>query len=289
MSAMLNKHQQMPQRWPAPGKINLFLHIVGKRPDGYHELQTVFQFLDYGDELSFKLANDGIVQRSYDYGFDQQSDLCLRAACLLKEFAPRSAGVTIGLQKRLPMGAGLGGGSSDAATVLIALNKLWKLGMDRSQLAEIGLQLGADVPVFVQGRSAWAEGVGERLTPIELDERWFLVINPNICVSTAEVFANKHLTARPQMMKIRAFQEAANLHFGENQLEPVVRAKYPEVEELFTWLNEFGEPRMSGSGGSVFMPLTNRQQGLDLLPEKPSAATGFVARGVNFHPLHEAF
>ena len=278
---------QRNRTWPAPAKLNLFLHVTGKRADGYHELQTIFQFLDYGDELRFELHDDGVISRDYDFGFDQQNDLCLRAARLLSQYAPsaHNPGVTISLQKKLPMGGGLGGGSSDAATVLLALNQLWEIGLNRSRLAELGLTLGADVPVFVMGQSAWAEGVGERLTPIDLVSRWFLVINPDICVSTAEVFANKHLTARPQMMKIRAFQKADQLHFGENQLEPIVRAEYPQVEAIFEWLSQFGEPRMSGSGGAVFLPLSDRQQGLNILENRPSDVTGFVAKGINHHPL----
>ncbi|MEM7360800.1 MAG: 4-(cytidine 5'-diphospho)-2-C-methyl-D-erythritol kinase [Pseudomonadota bacterium] len=280
---MINESSKI---WPAPAKINLFLHVVGKRPDGYHELQTVFQFLDFSDELHFRLNDHGQVKRDYDYGFDESTDLCLRAAHLVKSHAQEHCGVTISLSKKLPMGGGLGGGSSDAATVLIALNQLWNVGLSRAELAELGLQLGADVPVFVQGQAAWAEGVGERLTPLDLDEKWFLVINPNICVSTAKVFAHKHLTARPQMMKIRAFQEADQVHFGDNQLEPIVRAEYPEVDRLFRWLQAFGEPRMSGSGGAVFLPLEGRQQGLEILEKRPSRTTGFVAKGVNLHPLY---
>jgi len=173
--------------WPAPAKINLFLHVVGKRADGYHNLQTVFQFLDYGDELYFDLNNRGKISRRYDFGFGEEVDICMRAAKLLKQYASPECGVEIGLIKRLPMGGGLGGGSSDAATVLIALNSLWKLGLSRQKLSELGLSLGADVPVFVEGRAAWAEGVGEQLTPLELPEIWFLVLNPQISVSTAQI------------------------------------------------------------------------------------------------------
>jgi 4-diphosphocytidyl-2-C-methyl-D-erythritol kinase len=277
------------QAWIAPAKINLFLHIVGKRADGYHILQTIFQLLNYGDELKFTLNQQGSIQRDYDLGFDQQSDLCLRAAKLIKLYAKSSSGVTIHLDKRLPMGGGLGGGSSDAATVLIALNFLWDIGLRRDKLAELGLSLGADVPVFVMGHSAWAEGVGELLTPLELPEKWFLVLNPSICVSTAKVFANKRLTPRPEMMRIRAFRKASKTHFGDNHLEPIVRAEYPEVEQLFRWLQSYGEPRMSGSGGAVFIPLPNQSVGLELLAKKPSESTGFVAKGLNFHPLYGAF
>ena len=192
------------KNWPAPAKINLFLHIVGKRPDGYHELQTVFQFLEYGDDLFFDIRDDGVVVREYDFGFSETNDLCLRAAALLKPLANPKDGVTIKLTKRLPMGGGLGGGSSNAATTLIALNELWRLGLSRNELADIGLKLGADVPVFIIGQAAWAEGVGEVLTPINLAETWYLVLNPQINVSTAQIFSHKHLTQAPQMKKIRA-------------------------------------------------------------------------------------
>lgn len=271
--------------WPSPAKINLFLHVVAKRADGYHDLQTVFVLLDHGDRLGFKLNSRGIIDRSYDLGFAKADDLCLRAARELAKRTSRPVGVTIELDKKLPMGGGLGGGSSNAATVLIALNHLWKIGLSRAELAQIGSRLGADVPVFIQGRTAWAEGVGDRLTPLNLPETWFLVVNPKINVSTAAIFANKHLTPRPQMMKIRAFREADPLQFGENHLEPIVRGSYPEVEQLFRWLSSHGNPRMSGSGGAVFIPLDSQQQGLSILNDCPSNSTGFVAKSVNFHPL----
>ena len=271
--------------WPAPAKINLFLHVIGKREDGYHNLQTVFQFLDYGDELYFNVNDNGRIGRSYDLGFSEQDDLCLRAARLLADHAPQACGVEIGITKRIPMGGGLGGGSSDAATVLIALNSLWKLGFSRKKLAELGLSLGADVPVFVMGQSAWAEGVGEQLTPIELAESWFLVLNPQISVSTAQIFNNKHLTPTPQMKKIRALEKGIDSSFGENQLEAIVRAEYPQVNNLIEWLSEYGKPRMSGSGGSVFMPVSSKRSGLDILAKRPSYSVGFVAKGLNIHPL----
>ena len=273
------------QAWPAPAKINLFLHIVGKRPDGYHELQTVFQFIDYGDELYFELTKDGRIGRTYDLGFTEDVDLCLRAANLLKAYASPQCGVQISITKRLPMGGGLGGGSSDAATVLIALNHLWKLGLSRYALAELGLSLGADVPVFVMGKSAWAEGVGELLTPIELAENWFIVLNPQISVSTAQIFSNNRLTATPQMKKIRALETGIDSSFGENQLEAIVRAEYPQVNSLIEWLSKYGKPRMSGSGGSVFMPVSSQQKGLAILAKRPSYSVGFVAKGLNNHPL----
>lgn len=276
--------------WPAPAKINVFLHIVGKRSDGYHNLQTAFQFVNYCDELRFDLRNDGVISRNYDYGFDQDSDLCLRAARLLKQKADslnkaKNHGVTVHLTKRLPMGGGLGGGSSDAATVLVALNYLWEVGLSRQELAEIGLILGADVPVFVMGSASWAEGVGEQLTPIVLPEPWLLVLTPNIEVSTAKIFSHKQLTRGPEMKRIRALEKGIDFGFGENQLEPIVRSEYPEVDAIFRWLSQFGKPRMSGSGGSVFLPLVDHDQGVELLASKPKDAIGFVAKGLNRHPL----
>ncbi len=276
---------RLANAWPAPAKINLFLHIVGKRADGYHNLQTVFQFLDYGDDLFFSVNNSGTITRRYDLGFSEEADLCLRAAHLLKKYAAPGVGVEIDMIKRLPMGGGLGGGSSDAATVLIALNHLWNIDLSRQKLAELGLSLGADVPVFVMGQSAWAEGVGEQLTPIDLDESWFVVLNPQINVSTAQIFTNKHLTAAPEMKKIRALEKGIDSNFGENQLEAIVRAEYPQVNSLIEWLSQYGKPRMSGSGGSVFMPLQDQQQGLEILAKRPSYSVGFVAKGLNKHPI----
>ncbi|MEM7655571.1 MAG: 4-(cytidine 5'-diphospho)-2-C-methyl-D-erythritol kinase, partial [Bacteroidota bacterium] len=253
--------------------------------DGYHDLQTVFQFLDYGDDLFFELRDDGQVIREYDFGFSEDNDLCLRAAALLKPLADESCGVSINLIKRLPMGGGLGGGSSNAATTLIALNDLWNIGLNRDELADLGLKLGADVPVFVKGQAAWAEGVGERLSPVELAENWYLVLNPQINVSTAHIFSNKHLTHAPEMKKIRALEKGIDSTFGENQLEPIVRAEYPQVNAIFEWLSQYGKPRMSGSGGSVYLPLLSEQIGLELLAKKPLSTSGFVARGMNIHPL----
>lgn len=283
---------QQPQRiWPSPAKINWFLHVTGKRSDGYHDLQTVFQFLDYGDEMTFDITQDGAIQREYDLGFGEDVDLCLRAARLLKQELLKkhdsdvNCGVKIGLTKRLPMGGGLGGGSSNAATTLIALNHLWKIGLNRQELASLGLTLGADVPIFIYGQSAWAEGVGEQLTAIKLAEPWFLVVNPQVHVSTKQIFCHKRLTGRPQMMKIRALENGIDCSFGDNDLEPIVRDEYPQVDAVIEWLSKNGKPRMSGSGGSVFMPLENQQQGNELLSQTPKNSTGFVAKGVNIHPL----
>ncbi len=285
--------------WPAPAKINLFLHVVGKRADGYHDLQTAFQFLNFGDDLFFETDRSGVIARSYDFGFSVESDLCLRAAQKLREYASQELGVTIGMKKRLPMGGGLGGGSSDAATVLMALNRLWKVGLTRPELAKIGLELGADVPVFIGGRAAWAEGVGELLTPINPPETWYVVLNPSVEVSTAQIFSNKRLTPRPKMKRIRALEKGTGSNvtefethehvidstFGENQLEQIVREDYPKVNDLLEWLCQFGPARMSGSGGSVFVAVDSEKTGLSILNKQPSYSTGFVAKGENFHPL----
>lgn len=279
---------QTRRTWPAPAKINLFLQVVGKRDDGYHLLQTIFQFLDFGDELSFSITDDGSISRDYDFGFSEQQDLCLRAAHLLKTFAKHSQGVRINLHKRLPMGGGLGGGSSDAATVLIALNELWGLGFSRSKLAEFGLQLGADIPVFVMGQAAWAEGVGEQLSPIELYQPWYLVLIPEIQVSTAQIFSNKHLTATPRMKKIRALESTQQTTFGKNQLQDIVVDLFPEIAEHLDWLLQFGPARMTGSGGCIFLPIADKARGIEILAQRPKNTDGFVAKGLNIHPLFDS-
>ncbi len=284
---MVSEQPPKAKVWPSPAKINLFLHIVGKREDGYHNLQTVFQFIDYGDDLYFDIDQSGRITRKYDLGFSEDLDLCLRAANLLKQYAEPNCGVSIDIIKRLPIGGGLGGGSSNAATVLIALNSLWNIGLSRQELAGLGVSLGADVPVFVMGKSAWAEGIGEQLTPVELAENWFIVLNPQISVSTAQIFSNKHLTPTPEMKKIRALEKGIDSSFGENQLEAIVRAEYPQVNSLIEWLSKYGSPRMSGSGASVFMPVSSREKGLEVLAKRPSYSVGFVAKGLNNHPLLE--
>ena len=250
-------------------------------------LQTIFQFIDFADELFFTITDDGVISRSYDYGFSEQQDLCLRAAHLLKPFAKSYQGVSIKLYKRLPMGGGLGGGSSDAATVLIALNQLWGLGLSRLQLAEIGLELGADVPVFIMGQAAWAEGIGEQLTPIKLYEPWYLVLIPNVEISTAQVFSNKHLTATPRMKKIRALESTQQSQFGENQLQDIVVDNFPEVAKSLDWLLQFGPARMTGSGACVFIPVADKASGMKILKQRPENSDGFVAKGLNIHPLFD--
>ena len=268
--------------WLAPAKINLFLHVVGKRGDGYHELQTIFQFLDFADEMSFSVNHSGQLERSYDFGFNCATDLNLRAAAALRDFVGQpELGVTINLHKKIPMGGGLGGGSSNAATTLIALNHLWGLGLAQNKLQELGLSLGADVPVFVAGYSAWAEGIGEILTPISLPTPWYLVLFPEEGVSTNQIFSQNQLTARAQMKKIRALRNQSVMNVGENDLEPIVRRLVPEVDQLICWMEKFGKARMSGSGSSVFMPCDSERDANELLDRRPENIQGFVAKGIN--------
>lgn len=272
--------------WPAPAKLNLFLHVTGRRADGYHTLQTVFQFLDYGDELAFVVTDDGRITRATPVpGVPEESDLTLRAARLLKESCAVMKGARIQLIKRLPIGGGLGGGSSDAATTLLALNELWDTRLSIPELAALGLKLGADVPVFIRGHAAWAEGIGEILTPIEPEEAWYLVVAPPVQVSTALVFADSELTRYSPTLTIRDFHEGRGLR---NDLEPVVRRRYPEVDHAMRLLAEFGAPRMSGSGGCVFLRVSDADRGRHILERIPKPFTGFVARGRNRHPGRQA-
>ncbi len=268
--------------WPAPAKINLFLHITGRRDDGYHLLQTAFQFLDYSDELTFELRDDGEVNRQVDVpGVPADQDLMVQAARRLQQQSGTSQGVDIRIDKRLPMGGGLGGGSSDAATTLVALNHLWRLDFPVARLAEIGLALGADVPVFVHGRAAWAEGVGEHLTPLQLPQPWFLVVIPPCHVSTAEIFSDSQLTRDSQSIKIPAFLAGQ----GGNVCEPVVRKRFPEVDKALNWLANFSSARMSGTGACVFAPFESEVEAHRVMVQMPSEWQGFVAKGLNQSPL----
>jgi 4-diphosphocytidyl-2-C-methyl-D-erythritol kinase len=271
--------------WLAPAKLNLFLHVVGRQSDGYHLLQTVFQFLNLFDELAFRITDDGRITRAYEIvDVAPDADLTVRAARMLKEKIGGTRGVDIRLRKRIPMGGGLGGGSSDAAATLWALNELWEAGLSVIELAALGLELGADVPVFVHGRAAWAEGVGDKLTPIELPEPWYLVAVPPISVSTAAAFAEfevaRGLTPYTPARTIRDLQPG----FGRNDLEPVVRHCFPEVDRALEWLSRYGRPCMTGSGGCVFVEVPDAERGADRLSEAPPGLTGFVAHGLNRHP-----
>ncbi|HCU53812.1 MAG TPA: 4-(cytidine 5'-diphospho)-2-C-methyl-D-erythritol kinase [Gammaproteobacteria bacterium] len=280
----------MTESWPAPAKLNRFLHVTGRRPDGYHSLQTVFQFLGMHDLLRFDITADGRIARAQPLaGVPDERDLSVRAARLLQQAAGGTTqGAIIHLDKHLPLGGGLGGGSSDAATTLLVLNRMWGLELDLDRLAELGLQLGADVPVFVRGHAAWGEGVGELLTPVELPEDWMVVLVPPVSVSTAEVFAQfdqeDHLTPASPPIRIRGFHAGQ----GRNDLEPVVRRLYPEVDKALTWLGKFGDARMTGSGACLFLPVESEARGRAVLAEcPPPLASGFVARAMNRHPVHQ--
>jgi 4-diphosphocytidyl-2-C-methyl-D-erythritol kinase len=274
--------------FPAPAKLNLFLHVVGRRADGYHLLQTVFRFIDYGDTLSFKLRGDGEILRVTDVpGIPAEGDLAVRAARLLKEAAGIAYGIDIAVEKRLPMGGGLGGGSSDAATTLLALNRLWDVNLPRDRLMALGLSLGADVPVFVFGQNAFAQGVGEALTAVELAPTWYVVLVPPVQVSTAEIFAVPELTRNALPVKIPPFSAGRLCSEGHNDLEPVVVRRYPQVAEHLQWLKQFGDARMTGSGACVFAAFEAEGHARDVFAKKPAWMLGFVAQGLDRHPLYD--
>jgi 4-diphosphocytidyl-2-C-methyl-D-erythritol kinase len=268
--------------WPAPGKLNLFLHITGRRADGYHELQTLFQFLTVCDWLYFDVSGPaGVRLAGQPAGVPADADLCVRAARLLLEVSGTDHGVTIYNDKCLPVGGGLGGGSSDAATTLLVLNRLWKLGFDINELAALGLRLGADVPVFIHGHSAWAEGVGEVLMPASPPEIWFLVLVPPVSVSTAAVFSDPDLTRDTPRTKIPDLISGG----GHNDCEAVVRRRYPEVAAALDWLDRFSPSRMTGTGACVFASFATEVDAQVVARQIPQTWTGFVARGVNRSPL----
>ena len=279
-------------RYPAPAKLNLFLHVVGRRRDGYHLLQTVFRFIDYGDELAFRIRDDAVIHRTTQLdGVPEDGDLCVRAARLLQQHTGSRLGADIELVKRLPLGGGLGGGSSDAATTLIALNRLWKTGLPRAELQVLGLLLGADVPAFIFGRSAFAEGVGERLQELVLEPAWYLVLVPEAAVSTAEIFSAPELTRNTNAITIAAFSvghglsESGFMVTGRNDLEPVVVRRYPQVALHLEWLRQYGDARMTGSGACVFCAFGSEAQAARILAKVPAGMRGFVARGLDRHPL----
>jgi 4-diphosphocytidyl-2-C-methyl-D-erythritol kinase len=274
--------------WPAPAKLNLFLHILGRRADGYHELQTCFQFVDLCDELTINVRADGEIRRiAGDYAVAEQDDLCIRAARALKAAAQSPLGADVGVLKRIPMGGGLGGGSSDAATCLVALNYLWKLEWPVERLAALGLTLGADVPVFVRGRVAWAEGVGERLTPLYPPlapaETNYLILKPNVSISTAEVFQDPELTRNSPPITIHGFLASG----GRNDCLGVVRRRYTQVARALDWLSAFGSARLTGTGACVFLDCGTVERGRKIAREVPAQIDAFLARGLNDSPLLE--
>ncbi|MCC8345111.1 4-(cytidine 5'-diphospho)-2-C-methyl-D-erythritol kinase [Pseudomonas stutzeri] len=270
---------------PAPAKLNLMLHITGRRADGYHELQTLFQFLDYGDELVLRPREDGQIRLLTELpGVDHDSNLIVRAARLLQRESGCALGADIQLTKRLPMGGGIGGGSSDAATTLVGLDHLWNTRLGEDRLAELGLNLGADVPVFVRGRAAFAEGVGERLQPVDLPERWFLVIAPQVSVSTAEIFADPELTRNTPAITVRSLLAGG----GHNDCQPVVEKRYPEVRNALSLLNKFVQARMTGTGACVFGSFPNEGEADKVRRQLPATLPSFVARGRNVSMLHRS-
>jgi len=271
--------KQPPVTLLSPAKLNLFLHILGRQPDGYHRLQTLFQLLDWGDSLRFEVDQSGAVTLDSE-GLDipAEDNLIVRAARLLQR---GSLGARITLVKRIPAGGGLGGGSSNAATTLLALNHLWELGHSRAELMRLGRGLGADVPVFVRGRTAWAEGVGELLTPVVLPPAWYLVITPDCHVSTGEIFSHRELTRNTSPIKIAAFFEGTS----QNDCQDLVRRLYPEVDKALIWLANFGEARLTGTGASVFASFGSRAEAETALRQMPGTWTGTVARGLNESPV----
>ena len=271
--------------WLAPAKVNLFLHITGRREDGYHTLQTAFQFVGVADSLDFKIRKDGRVRRinTPDEMLDVsgERDLSVQAARTLQTYSVTSLGVDIVLNKTIPIGGGLGGGSSDAATTLVALNHLWELGLEVDVLAELGLQLGADVPVFVRGHAAWAEGVGERLVAIDPPKLWYLIVTPDCHVATSEVFSAPELTRNTPPITMHDFLRQG----GCNDCEAVVRRRYPAVGKALDWLAGYADARLTGTGASVFATFQTRDGALRVLADVPEGWRGFVGRGLNRSPL----
>ena len=277
--------------WPAPAKLNRFLHITGQRPDGYHLLQTIFQFLDYSDQIFFDVRSDGEIKLLNPVkGVADEDNLVIRAARLLKKNSRTTLGADISLKKILPMGGGLGGGSSNAATVLVALNYLWELDYNAAQLADMGLQLGADVPVFIHGQAAWAEGVGEKFQDVILDEPWFCVIVPAVHVSTAEIFSDPQLTRNTSPITISDFLEGN----GINDCESLVVSRYNEVAEVIQWMKSHVDnqsacvvpTRMTGTGACVFAGLATEQDAKQVIEQLPEHWQAFTAKGLNESPLH---
>ena len=264
------------------------LRVVGRRSDGYHRLQTIFRFLDYGDELGITVREDGVVRALHVLpGVDPANDLTVRAARLLKQATGTTLGADIALVKKLPLGGGLGGGSSDAASVLLALNELWRAGLSRRELQALALELGADVPVFVFGQSAFAEGIGEELTPLTLPPAWYVVLTPPVSVATAGVFAHPDLKRDSKAIKIRRFSVGALANHAVNDLEALVCRLYPDVARYLDWLKQHGPALMTGSGAAVFASFDTEDAARAVMAQLPVGMSGFVARGMDRHPLRE--
>lgn len=274
--------------YPAPAKLNLFLHVVGRRADGYHLLQSAFVLIDAADRLRFAVREDGEIRRVSDLaGVAEEADLVVRAARLLKAHTGTARGADIEVDKRLPLGGGVGGGSSDAATTLIALNRLWETGLSRSELQALGARLGADVPFFVFGQNAWVEGVGERLAPLAVPAAWYLVLVPPVEVPTREIFAAPELTRDTEPLKMEDFSAHEQQGRFRNDLEAVVAARYPAVASHLEWLAARGGGRLTGSGACVFARFEDRASAEGVLRELPGSMKGFVAQGLEQHPLRD--
>ncbi|MFZ6646601.1 4-(cytidine 5'-diphospho)-2-C-methyl-D-erythritol kinase [Undibacterium sp. TJN25] len=270
---------------PAPAKLNLFLHVTGRRADGYHLLQTAFQLIDYSDTLDFAVRVDGAIRRCNDVaGVPEDSDLIVRAARLLQSYTDCKLGADLTLHKKLPMGGGLGGGSSDAATTLMVLNHLWQTGLSRAELQQLGLQLGADVPFFIFGRNAFAEGVGELLQPIQTAECWFVVIEPGVQVPTPAIFSAKELTRDTKPIRIADFSSHIKM-FGKNDLQAVASALFPPVDAAIQWLSTYGEARMTGSGACVFCAFADEFSADEALRQVPDRWKSWKAKALHKHPL----
>jgi len=276
---MTNTFGTATRTWFAPAKLNLFLHVIGRRADGLHELQTLFQLLEFGDSLRFETSLDGVIERIDDSALPAD-DLSVQAARALRAFGDQALGVRIHLKKRIPVGAGLGGGSSDAATTLVALNQLWQLGLPMQRLLEIGRELGADVPLFVAGRSAWGEGIGDRLTAATLPDRTYCVVWPAVSVPTKDVFSDPELTRNTPAIRIPGPFNGDR----RNDLEPVARKRFPEVGQCLDWLGQFGKAQMTGSGAAAFVVVESDQAGRDIIGRLPGSLSGLVANGINQNP-----
>ncbi|ANU37116.1 4-(cytidine 5'-diphospho)-2-C-methyl-D-erythritol kinase [Vibrio scophthalmi] len=270
--------------WPSPAKLNLFLYITGRRANGYHDLQTLFQFLDHGDELTITANKSGEITLSPDIpGVALHDNLIWRAATALQQFTGCQYGADIQLQKILPMGGGIGGGSSNAATVLVALNHLWQTGCTDEQLAEIGLKLGADVPVFVRGHAAFAEGVGEEIIAVEPEEKYYLVVRPDVSIATVDIFTHPDLTRDTEK---RPLSELLENNY-ENDCEKIVRMLYPEVDKQLSWLLQYAPSRLTGTGSCVFAEFIRKNDAQQVLEQLPDTVSAFVAKGNNVSPLYQ--
>lgn len=288
ISPFFSQQGQVLRDCAAPAKLNLFLHVTGRRPDGYHLLQSAFQLIDWHDTLHFQRRDDGLIQRNNIIpGVEAEQDLCIRAARLLQTYTKTAYGVEITVEKRLPMGGGLGGGSSDAATTLLALNRLWRLDLPRTELMQLGISLGADVPFFLLGSSAFAEGIGEHLQAIHPPVRHFAIIAPSVHVPTAVIFSDQDLTRDTPPIKITDFLAHQDLFaFGHNDLEPIAAGKHLEIAQAVSWLKRFcNYARMTGSGSCVFASFSDQASAKSAIADLPAGWTGCVASSLNKHPL----